>query len=164
MLCQPFCWQYPKEWCPAPRGGSKKESRCWLLISEYRQRNACWTFTIHDYWREFEQTFGVCRTRCFEVRVHVTSSLWMSNRSGLSNVLTELLAMCCGTHFDLLQVTLATIQFVAYLLCIFRLNHIGDWGTQFGMLIAHLQDEFPNYLSESPPIQDLQAFYKVYLY
>lgn len=42
-----------------------------------------------------------------------------------------------------------------------RLNHIGDWGTQFGMLIAHLQAEFPNYLNETPPIQDLQEFYKV---
>ena len=37
---------------------------------------------------------------------------------------------------------------------------MGDWGTQFGMLIAHLQDKFPNYLSVSPPISDLQAFYK----
>jgi arginyl-tRNA synthetase len=45
--------------------------------------------------------------------------------------------------------------------CNSRLNHVGDWGTQFGMLIAHLQDEFPNYLKESPPIEDLQAFYKV---
>lgn len=43
----------------------------------------------------------------------------------------------------------------------FRLNHVGDWGTQFGMLIAHLQDKFPNYLAVSPPIGDLQAFYKV---
>lgn len=43
---------------------------------------------------------------------------------------------------------------------VLRLNHLGDWGTQFGMLIAHLQDKFPNYLSVSPPIGDLQAFYK----
>ncbi|XP_051734737.1 arginine--tRNA ligase, cytoplasmic [Ctenopharyngodon idella] len=43
---------------------------------------------------------------------------------------------------------------------VLRLNHVGDWGTQFGMLIAHLQDKFPNYLSVSPPISDLQAFYK----
>ncbi|XP_071787585.1 arginine--tRNA ligase, cytoplasmic-like isoform X1 [Asterias amurensis] len=41
-----------------------------------------------------------------------------------------------------------------------KVNHLGDWGTQFGMLIAHLQDRFPNYLTESPPISDLQAFYK----
>lgn len=44
---------------------------------------------------------------------------------------------------------------------IYRLNHVGDWGTQFGMLIAHLQDKFPDYLTVSPPISDLQAFYKV---
>lgn len=43
---------------------------------------------------------------------------------------------------------------------VLRLNHVGDWGTQFGMLIAHLQDRFPDYLTASPPIGDLQAFYK----
>ncbi|KAK7130732.1 hypothetical protein R3I94_016018 [Phoxinus phoxinus] len=43
---------------------------------------------------------------------------------------------------------------------VLRLNHVGDWGTQFGMLIAHLKDKFPNYLSVSPPISDLQSFYK----
>jgi len=43
---------------------------------------------------------------------------------------------------------------------VLRLNHTGDWGTQFGMLIAHLQDEFPNYRTESPPIADLMSFYK----
>lgn len=43
---------------------------------------------------------------------------------------------------------------------VLRINHLGDWGTQFGMLIAHLQDEYPNYKTYSPPIADLQAFYK----
>lgn len=43
---------------------------------------------------------------------------------------------------------------------VLRLNHLGDWGTQFGMLIAHLEDRFPNFAKESPPIHDLQSFYK----
>ncbi|XP_020279809.1 arginine--tRNA ligase, cytoplasmic [Pseudomyrmex gracilis] len=43
---------------------------------------------------------------------------------------------------------------------VLRINHVGDWGTQFGMLIAHLQDKFPNYSTVAPPLQDLQAFYK----
>ncbi|CAL7949117.1 unnamed protein product [Xylocopa violacea] len=43
---------------------------------------------------------------------------------------------------------------------VLRINHVGDWGTQFGMLITHLQDKFPDYLTVSPPITDLQSFYK----
>jgi len=43
---------------------------------------------------------------------------------------------------------------------VLRLNHLGDWGTQFGMLIAHLVDQYPNLLEVRPPIHDLQAFYK----
>lgn len=44
---------------------------------------------------------------------------------------------------------------------VLRLNHVGDWGTQFGMLIAHLNDRFPDYATKPPPIGDLQSFYKV---
>jgi len=44
---------------------------------------------------------------------------------------------------------------------VLKLNHLGDWGTQFGMLITHLQDKYPDYCTVSPPIGDLQSFYKV---
>ncbi|EYB80971.1 hypothetical protein Y032_0396g686 [Ancylostoma ceylanicum] len=43
---------------------------------------------------------------------------------------------------------------------VLRVNHIGDWGTQFGMLIAHLYDKYPDFMNQPPPISDLQAFYK----
>ncbi|KAH1241745.1 Arginine--tRNA ligase, chloroplastic/mitochondrial [Glycine max] len=42
-----------------------------------------------------------------------------------------------------------------------RRNHLGDWGTQFGMLIAHLFDTYPNPEDfTEAAIGDLQAFYK----
>jgi len=43
---------------------------------------------------------------------------------------------------------------------VLRINHVGDWGTQFGMLIAHLKDTFPDFRTATPPIGDLVAFYK----
>lgn len=43
---------------------------------------------------------------------------------------------------------------------VLRVNHVGDWGTQFGMLIAHLKDKYPDAATNPPPIQDLTAFYK----
>lgn len=41
-----------------------------------------------------------------------------------------------------------------------RVNHIGDWGTQFGMLIAYLIANYPNYINETPNLKDLETFYK----
>ncbi|KAK6475636.1 arginine--tRNA ligase [Huso huso] len=37
---------------------------------------------------------------------------------------------------------------------------LGDWGAGSGMLNPQIQDTFPDYLTASPPIGDLQAFYK----
>ena len=44
-----------------------------------------------------------------------------------------------------------------------RVNHVGDWGTQFGMLIQYLKEEFPQVGQEGstlPNITDLTVFYK----
>eukprot|EP00934_Nitzschia_sp_Nitz4_P005103 Nitzschia sp. Nitz4//scaffold16_size188269//40310//42757//NITZ4_001779-RA/size188269-processed-gene-0.6-mRNA-1//1//CDS//3329538481//5093//frame0 len=41
-----------------------------------------------------------------------------------------------------------------------RTNHVGDWGTQFGMLIQYLKEEYPDFADNMPNITDLTAFYK----
>ncbi|WCJ32801.1 Arginine--tRNA ligase cytoplasmic [Euphorbia peplus] len=44
---------------------------------------------------------------------------------------------------------------------VLRRNHVGDWGTQFGMLIEFLFENFPNLEDvNEQAIGDLQAFYK----
>lgn len=29
---------------------------------------------------------------------------------------------------------------------VYRINHVGDWGTQFGMLICYMKEKYPEYL------------------
>lgn len=45
-----------------------------------------------------------------------------------------------------------------------RTNHVGDWGTQFGMLIQYLKEEYPEVAASEeatmPNITDLTVFYK----
>ena len=41
-----------------------------------------------------------------------------------------------------------------------RINHVGDWGTQFGMLIQYLKEEYPDFTGDIPNITDLTEFYK----
>lgn len=43
---------------------------------------------------------------------------------------------------------------------VFRHNHVGDWGTQFGMLINYMKQTYPNFLEDPPNITDLTTFYK----
>lgn len=41
---------------------------------------------------------------------------------------------------------------------VIRQNHVGDWGTQFGMLITHLQDQFAQ--DSNVKLSDLEVFYR----
>ncbi|MFN4279127.1 arginine--tRNA ligase [Thermosynechococcus sp.] len=45
---------------------------------------------------------------------------------------------------------------------VLRLNHVGDWGTQFGMLIAYLDEVYPDALTTANALDlgDLVTFYK----
>ena len=45
---------------------------------------------------------------------------------------------------------------------VLRLNHVGDWGTQFGMLIAYLSEVYPDALTTADilDIGDLVTFYQ----
>ena len=46
---------------------------------------------------------------------------------------------------------------------VMRINHVGDWGTQFGMLIAYLEFINPDYTTDPEKngnIRDLEEFYK----
>ena len=36
---------------------------------------------------------------------------------------------------------------------VLRLNHIGDWGTQFGMLIAYVREEAPEVLAGTQEVE-----------
>jgi arginyl-tRNA synthetase len=49
-------------------------------------------------------------------------------------------------------------EFVGY--DVQRVNHVGDWGTQFGMLITYLKEVYPDILTNPPNISDLTQIYK----
>ncbi|NAT76188.1 arginine--tRNA ligase [Dickeya dadantii] len=50
-----------------------------------------------------------------------------------------------------------TLEFLGH--NVIRANHVGDWGTQFGMLIAHLED-VQNGNTSDLELADLEAFYR----
>ncbi|MGK7955414.1 MAG: arginine--tRNA ligase, partial [Crocosphaera sp.] len=44
-----------------------------------------------------------------------------------------------------------TLEFLGYE--VLRLNHVGDWGTQFGMLITYLKEVYPTALTQADALE-----------
>ncbi len=51
-----------------------------------------------------------------------------------------------------------TLEFMGHK--VVRQNHMGDWGTQFGMLLAHLSDKLAKNLVAETALSDLEDFYR----
>lgn len=51
-----------------------------------------------------------------------------------------------------------TLEFLGH--NVIRQNHMGDWGTQFGMLLAHLNDKLAENAVAETALSDLEDFYR----
>lgn len=51
-----------------------------------------------------------------------------------------------------------TLEFLGHK--VIRQNHMGDWGTQFGMLLAHLSDKLAENAVAETALSDLEDFYR----
>lgn len=72
-------------------------------------------------------------------------------------------AVILTTPFDRSKQTIGNVlEFMGHK--VVRLNHIGDWGTQFGMLVEHMRDEYPAALdvdsATTVDLGDLVVLYK----
>ncbi|KAK1442676.1 arginyl-tRNA synthetase [Babesia gibsoni] len=43
---------------------------------------------------------------------------------------------------------------------VLRINHLGDWGTHFGMLVEYMLEKHPDFMTNVPSISDFTQFYK----
>jgi hypothetical protein len=74
------------------------------------------------------------------------------------------LCRCCSLSLIhlLLLLALRTLEFCGA--DVLRLNHIGDWGTQFGMLIQHMRELRPEGLGteggKEEDVSDLMELYR----
>ena len=46
---------------------------------------------------------------------------------------------------------------------VLRINHVGDWGTPFGIIIQQLLEKYPDYMTKDPKFKGLKQLFKVYV-
>ena len=120
--------------------------------------------------------FVLCRIRASYLQRHVNTYLSTSSTTkSMIQTSTAVTPMTCVVDFS--SPNIAKEMHVGHLrstiigesVCrileavghvVHRVNHVGDWGTQFGMLIQYLKEEYPNFGDDMPNITDLTVFYK----
>jgi len=94
-------------------------------------------------------TLGICRPKCARRKVAVDySSPNVAKDMHVGHLRSSVIgdAVC------------RVLEFCGHE--VLRFNHVGDWGTQFGMLIAYLKERYPDLLDNPPNIKDLTKLYK----
>lgn len=106
-----------------------------------------------------------------EYIAHLTQSAWQDNKLNLTlaqqaqRVVVDYSApnVAKEMHVGHLRSTIigdATVRVLEYLgHHVIRANHVGDWGTQFGMLIAYLE-KMQNEQANDMALSDLETFYR----
>ncbi len=114
-------------------------------------------FTFNPYflgekadWMLKAENLGVAKPKTVQKIIVEFSSPNIAKELHVGHLRSTIIGECLARLFAFLGHT------------VLRLNHVGDWGTQFGMLIAYVKEKKPEIISEEKKctLADLMHFYR----